>query len=384
MMTGVEGAVTGECFLGGSRLDGGVRGRGDFASVARAAGQTKTIEPDGEHRLRRNRSASPRSLKKRLGPPRPAFLDVDLHDPAAEEAILPVARSLPRWTCPRSDGCKARAASSASSSARVRVKSRSTASRQCSRFSGGGSCRAIRGPPEPLEGPGRGVGARSQDLELFGDGDRGGHRRKGQGSAREGFRQEGIAFRVRTARHHGGHGETRRSEFSVPRALGEGFKRSGNHGTHKFFKKFIFFLLRRLRIQRMRLFRPNHFLPAAVAVVLILDSRAQAGPNPPRERSFRPVVPIKQNVRGGFDQMRTRRSGSRSRRRRSRTLRRSPPRLRSRPRIHGRSRNGSAPRKSPRPTCPRRRSRRPSRKEKPRLRPPKTPRRPKPRRIQNP
>ena len=55
----------------------------------------------------------------------------------------------------------------------------------------------------------------------------------------------------------------------------------------------------------MRLFRPNHFLPAAFAVVLILDSSAQAGPNPPRERSFRPVVPIKQNVRGGFDQMRT-------------------------------------------------------------------------------
>lgn len=55
----------------------------------------------------------------------------------------------------------------------------------------------------------------------------------------------------------------------------------------------------------MSLFRPNLSLAAVLAVVAALDSTAQAGPNPPKERSFRPVVPIKQHVRGGFDQMRT-------------------------------------------------------------------------------
>lgn len=46
-------------------------------------------------------------------------------------------------------------------------------------------------------------------------------------------------------------------------------------------------------------------LPAVLAMALILDSGAQADPAGRRERSFRPVVPIKQNVRGGFDQMRS-------------------------------------------------------------------------------
>lgn len=44
---------------------------------------------------------------------------------------------------------------------------------------------------------------------------------------------------------------------------------------------------------------------ALSSVVALQLPPAQGSPNSPRERSFRPVVPIKQNVRGGMDQMRS-------------------------------------------------------------------------------
>lgn len=55
----------------------------------------------------------------------------------------------------------------------------------------------------------------------------------------------------------------------------------------------------------MPLFRLSLSFAVVLPAMSYLPSVAHADPNPPRARSFRPVVPIKQNVRGGFDQMRT-------------------------------------------------------------------------------
>lgn len=53
----------------------------------------------------------------------------------------------------------------------------------------------------------------------------------------------------------------------------------------------------------------NFPFPTVLSTALLLatgsTSVLEAGPAAPRERSFRPVVPIKQNVRGGMDQMKS-------------------------------------------------------------------------------
>lgn len=53
----------------------------------------------------------------------------------------------------------------------------------------------------------------------------------------------------------------------------------------------------------------NFPYPTVLSTALLLatgsTSVLEAGPAAPRERSFRPVVPIKQNVRGGMDQMKS-------------------------------------------------------------------------------
>lgn len=55
----------------------------------------------------------------------------------------------------------------------------------------------------------------------------------------------------------------------------------------------------------MRYFSYPTLLSTALLVATGSASVLEAGPAAPRERSFRPVVPIKQNVRGGMDQMRS-------------------------------------------------------------------------------
>lgn len=50
---------------------------------------------------------------------------------------------------------------------------------------------------------------------------------------------------------------------------------------------------------------PSFNALACTAVVLAFACPLLAGPAKPRERSFRPIVPIKQNIRGGLDQMKS-------------------------------------------------------------------------------
>ncbi len=55
----------------------------------------------------------------------------------------------------------------------------------------------------------------------------------------------------------------------------------------------------------MRSFSSSSVLSTALFLAMGLTSVLEAGPAPRRERSFRPVVPIKQTVRGGMDQMKS-------------------------------------------------------------------------------
>lgn len=55
----------------------------------------------------------------------------------------------------------------------------------------------------------------------------------------------------------------------------------------------------------MRYFSYPTVLSTALLLATGSTSVLEAGPAAPRERSFRPVVPIKQNVRGGMDQMKS-------------------------------------------------------------------------------
>jgi hypothetical protein len=55
----------------------------------------------------------------------------------------------------------------------------------------------------------------------------------------------------------------------------------------------------------MRYFPYPMVLSTALLLGAGLTSVLEAGPSAPRERSFRPVVPIKQNVRGGMDKMKS-------------------------------------------------------------------------------
>jgi cell wall-associated NlpC family hydrolase len=55
----------------------------------------------------------------------------------------------------------------------------------------------------------------------------------------------------------------------------------------------------------MRYFPYPTVLSTALLLATGSTSVLEAGPATPRERSFRPVVPIKQNVRGGMDQMKS-------------------------------------------------------------------------------